>query len=170
MNTPENPPEGDTKAVIASLKESAKPQPKNDLRLEALNKYAKDNYQEEIDRLTINNVAYCTRLYALVRYFESYFDVYIQNRKEIENLTAKILLESTDVPAIHAEARRVKSNKLNKIKNLDERMQNFVKVFNKEFGNGFKNKELEEELLDLMDEFWNTVIKVEDDKLYIKTK
>lgn len=143
---------------------------KNDLRIESLNKYAKENYQEEIDRLTLDNVAYCTRLYALVRYFESYFDVYVQNRKEIENLTAKTLIESTTVPGIHDEARRVKKNRLNKIKNLDERFHTFTKVFNKEFGDGFKNKQLEEELLDLMDDFWKSIIRVEGDKLYIKTK
>lgn len=143
---------------------------KNDPRVEALNKYAKDKYQEEIERLTRDNVMNCTRMYAMIRYFEGYFDVYVQNRKEIENLASKIVKESSDAKILHDNADRIRNNKTNKINNLDQRMQNFIKVFNKEFGNGFKNKELEEELLDLMDEFWDSVVEFKDGAIYIKTK
>lgn len=143
---------------------------KNDLRLETLNKYAEENYAEEIERLTLDNAAYSTRLYALIRYLEGYWDIYIQNRKEIEKLTTKIVRENTNVNEIKNSALRTLANRLNKLKNLDERMDGFVKLFNKEFAQNFKNPELEEELLDLMEDFWESVIKVEDGKIFIKTK
>lgn len=143
---------------------------KDQIELENLKKQASLKYGKTADQLTLDNVAYSTMLYAMIRFIESYKDVYIQNKKEIAILTDKVIQEVSADPNLQKASKIQLKSKTNKLINFDQSFQKFIKLFKKEFAANLKNEDLEEDLLDALDDFWKKTVSFKDGKIWLTTK
>jgi hypothetical protein len=136
---------------------------------EKLRQYAAENYGEKVESITNANTVYATKLSGMVKMMEAYYDVYAQNQKEIINLCCSIALENAKGDDDYQkQILRTTKNKLNKLSNMDERFQKFIKLFKTEFTSLFTNGIIEEILLDAFDKFWEEHVLVTKTEIKIK--
>ncbi|QQV90928.1 hypothetical protein M1M24_gp57 [Polaribacter phage Freya_1] len=127
-------------------------------------------YKDQSDKLVQNNMRLSTKLTAFIFMFEAYYDEYSQNQKEFIKLVNEAKTEQAQGDEVFLkQVNRATKNKLNKIKNQDARFLKFSKEFNGEFTKYFNEGKLEvsETLMDALDAFWDTVVKVDENTVSI---
>lgn len=140
-------------------------------RAQDLREYAGEKYGEKVEQINRENSIYSTKLAAILKMLESYYNCYTQNKREIIKFASKVALENAGDDQVYIkQIHRTTKNKMNKIQNMDARFDKFVKEFLGEFTDLFHGDELEENLLDAFDAFWEENVTIEPNTISVNGK
>lgn len=134
---------------------------------QSLRDYLGEEHKDKVSRLITENLKLSTQLSAMLSMIDSYYNAYSANQREIQKLIHEVMISRADDNAKKQIARTTK-NQLNKLNNMDCAFEKFTKKYSKEFGKLFNDKELEENLLDAFDTFWDEFVIVEDRKVTVR--